>query len=81
MFAVPAAVSVTVTVQIDGVALGAVFALTLLPGRLRRQQPDDHVEGAALSFARCPGAPYCGHLARVAAFGRRGRSSLARSSR
>jgi hypothetical protein len=33
----------------------------------------------ALSFAGCPGAPYCGHLARVVAFGRRVRTSLARS--
>jgi len=33
----------------------------------------------ALSFARCPGAPYCGHLARVVAFSRRVRTSLARS--
>jgi hypothetical protein len=23
-----------------------------------------------LLFARCPGAPYCGHLARLVAFGR-----------
>jgi EmrB/QacA subfamily drug resistance transporter len=56
-------------------ALGAVFALALLPGR-RREPADEDVKAAALSFARCPGAPYCGHLARVAAFGRRVRSSL-----
>jgi predicted MFS family arabinose efflux permease len=56
-------------------ALGAVFALALLPGR-RREPADEGVKAVALSFARCPGAPYCGHLARVAAFGRRLRSSL-----
>ena len=33
----------------------------------------------ALSFTRCPGAPYCGHLARVVAFGRRMRGALPRS--
>ena len=59
-------------------ALGAVFALALVPGR-RREPGDEHVETVALSFARCPGAPYCGHLARVVAFGRRVRDSLARS--
>jgi EmrB/QacA subfamily drug resistance transporter len=59
-------------------ALGAVFATALLPGR-RRERADEHVETVALSFARCPGAPCCGHLARVVAFGRRMRGSLARS--
>ena len=28
------------------------------------------VEKVALSFARCPGAPSCGHLARVVTFAR-----------
>ena len=32
-----------------------------------------------MSFARCPGAPYCGHLARVAAWGQRVRVAVARS--
>ena len=59
-------------------AVGALFAIALLPGRERRTT-DEHVETVALSFARCPGAPYCGHLARVVAFGRRMRGSFARS--
>ena len=59
-------------------AVGAVLAITLLPGR-RREPADERVEAVALSFTRCPGAPYCGHLARVVAFGRRVRSSLAHS--
>jgi EmrB/QacA subfamily drug resistance transporter len=59
-------------------ALGALFAIALLPGR-RRETADEQVETIALSFARCPGAPYCGHLARAVTFGRRVRSGLARS--
>src|SRR5438876_1174556 len=59
-------------------AIGGVVALALLPGR-RRKAEDAHVEAIALSFARCPGAPYCGHLARVVAFGRRMRGAVARS--
>jgi predicted MFS family arabinose efflux permease len=59
-------------------ALGAVLAIVLLPGR-RREAADEHAEAVALSFTRCPGAPYCGHLARVVAFGRRVRGSFARS--
>jgi EmrB/QacA subfamily drug resistance transporter len=58
-------------------AMGAVFTIVLLPGR-RREPADADVEVVALSFARCPGAPYCGHLARAVAFGRRVRTSLAR---
>jgi predicted MFS family arabinose efflux permease len=58
-------------------AIGAVLALVLIPGR-RREAEDGHVEVMALSFTRCPGAPYCGHLARVAAFGRRVRGAFAR---
>jgi EmrB/QacA subfamily drug resistance transporter len=58
-------------------AIGAVLAVVLLPGR-RREAEDEHVEVIALSFARCPGAPYCGHLARVVAFGRRVRGAFAR---
>jgi predicted MFS family arabinose efflux permease len=57
--------------------IGLVLAVTLLPSRRRRTE-DEHVEAAAISFARCPGAPYCGHLARVVAFGRRMRGALAR---
>jgi MFS family permease len=56
-------------------ALGAASAAALLPGR-RREPADEGVQAAALSFARCPGAPYCGPLTRIAAFGRRVRSSL-----
>jgi EmrB/QacA subfamily drug resistance transporter len=51
-------------------AAGAVLALVLLPRR-KRDPENAGVEAVALSFARCPGAPYCGHLARLAAFGRR----------
>src|SRR5256885_15946537 len=59
-------------------ALGVVVALALLPSR-RREVRDRHVEAVLMSFARCPGAPYCGHLARVVAFGRRMRGAAARS--
>ena len=59
-------------------AMGAVFTLVLLPGR-HLEPADEDVQMVALAFARCPGAPYCGHLARAAAFGRRVRTSLARS--
>ena len=58
--------------------LGLVLAVTLLPGR-RRKAEDVHVETVALSFARCPGAPYCGRLARVGAFGRRMKAAVARA--
>ncbi|MFL5826521.1 MAG: MFS transporter [Thermoleophilaceae bacterium] len=54
-------------------AIGVVVALALLPGR-RRERGDEQAEAVALSFARCPGAPYCGHLARVVALGRRMRN-------
>jgi EmrB/QacA subfamily drug resistance transporter len=56
-------------------ALGAFSAIALLPGR-RREPTDENIKTLALSFARCPGAPYCGYLARAAAFGRRLRSTL-----
>ena len=59
-------------------AIGVVLAVVLLPRR-RREPEAQPVEAIALSFTRCPGAPYCGHLARVAAFGRRMRGALARS--
>jgi EmrB/QacA subfamily drug resistance transporter len=59
-------------------AVGVGVALALLPRR-RRKTEDAHVEAIALSFARCPGAPYCGHLTRVVALGRRMRSAGARS--
>ena len=58
-------------------AIGVVLAVVLLPRR-RREAEDGHVEVMALSFIRCPSAPYCGHLARVAAFGRRVRGAFAR---
>src|SRR3954453_5582226 len=58
-------------------AIGVVLAVVLLPRR-RREAEDEHVEAIALSFTRCPGAPYCGHLARVVAFGRRVRGAFAR---
>jgi predicted MFS family arabinose efflux permease len=59
-------------------AVAAVVAIVLLPGR-RRDVEDVHVETVAMSFARCPGAPYCGHLARVAAWPHRMRVAVARS--
>jgi monoterpene epsilon-lactone hydrolase len=59
-------------------AVAAVLAIVLLPGR-RREPEDVHITTLALSFARCPGAPYCGHLARVAAWGHRMRGAVARS--
>ena len=58
-------------------AAAAVVAMVLLPGR-RREVEDVHVATLAMSFARCPGAPYCGHLARVAAWGHRVRVAVAR---
>jgi EmrB/QacA subfamily drug resistance transporter len=51
-------------------AAGAALALVLLPRR-KRDVENEAVEVVALSFARCPGAPYCGHLARLVGFGRR----------
>jgi EmrB/QacA subfamily drug resistance transporter len=51
-------------------AAAAVFALALLPRR-KRDVDNEEVETIALSFARCPGAPYCGALTRLAALGRR----------
>ena len=51
-------------------AAAALLAIVLLPGR-HREREDVYVGIAAMAFARCPGAPYCGHLARVAAWGRR----------
>ena len=59
-------------------AIGIVVAVALLPRR-KREAEDAPVEVIALSFARCPGAPYCGHLARVVALGRRMRGAVARS--
>jgi hypothetical protein len=50
--------------------VGVVLALALLPSRPRRPE-DEHAATRALSFARCPGAPYCGYLARLVAAGRR----------
>jgi MFS family permease len=60
-------------------AMGAVFTTVLLPGR-RRELADEDVETVALSFTRCPGAPYCGHLARAVGFGRRVRTRLSGES-
>jgi predicted MFS family arabinose efflux permease len=59
-------------------ATGAVCTIMLLPGR-QRQPAEEDVQTVALSFTRCPGAPYCGHLVRAVAFGRRVRTRLARS--
>ena len=57
-------------------ASAAALALTLLPGR-ERDVENEGVEVIALSFARCPGAPYCGALTRLVAFGRRFRERTA----
>jgi len=59
-------------------AVGVVLAITLLPGRPRKAE-DEETATLALSFARCPGAPYCGYLARLVAAGRRVRGAMARS--
>src|SRR3954452_20400076 len=45
-------------------AAAAVLAIVLIPGR--RHEPRD-VATIAMSVARCPGAPYCGYLARLVA--------------
>jgi EmrB/QacA subfamily drug resistance transporter len=58
-------------------AAGVVLAMTLLPGRPRRAE-DEHVQALSMAFARCPGAPYCGHLARLVAVGRRARAAAGR---
>ena len=58
-------------------ALGLVVAIALLPSP-RRRPADEHAATLALSFARCPGAPYCGHLARLVAAGRRVRGAMSR---
>jgi MFS family permease len=60
-------------------ATGAALALVLLPRQKRDLQNED-VETVALSFARCPGAPYCGYLARFVALGRRVRRRPAEQS-
>ena len=59
-------------------AAGVVLAITLLPGR-PREAKDEEVEAVTISFVRCPGAPYCGHLARVVALGRRMRGAFGRT--
>jgi EmrB/QacA subfamily drug resistance transporter len=51
-------------------AVGVAAAIALVPRR-RRDRADANVEAIALAFARCPGAPYCGHLARAVALARR----------
>jgi MFS family permease len=59
-------------------AIGAVLTIVLLPGR-RREPAEEDVQTVALSFTRCPGAPYCGYLTRAVAFGRRFRTRRAPS--
>jgi hypothetical protein len=48
-----------------------MVAVLLFAYRRKRDGENEGVEALALSFGRCPGAPYCGHLARLVAFGRR----------
>jgi predicted MFS family arabinose efflux permease len=57
-------------------AAGAALALLLLP-RHERERENEQAQAIAISFARCPGAPTVGHLARVAAFARRMRAAAA----
>jgi EmrB/QacA subfamily drug resistance transporter len=57
-------------------ALGLVVALALLPSPAHKSANERST--LALAFARCPGAPYCGSLARLAAAGRRARAALSR---
>ena len=59
-------------------AAAAVLAIVLLPGR-RREREDVQAATAAMASARCPGAPYTGHLARVAAWGHRMRVAATHS--
>ncbi|HEX4734770.1 MAG TPA: MFS transporter [Thermoleophilaceae bacterium] len=59
-------------------AFGLVVALALLPSPPRKAQ-DERLATQALSFARCPTAPYLGHLGRLAAAGRRVRSAISRA--
>jgi EmrB/QacA subfamily drug resistance transporter len=54
-------------------AVGLAVALALLPRRAR-EPGDRRMADLAMSFARCPGAPYCGHLARAVTRGRRVRA-------
>jgi EmrB/QacA subfamily drug resistance transporter len=56
-----------VAAALCGAAL--VAAVVFLPRRPRTV--DSPAETAALAFARCPGAPYCGALARLVALARR----------
>jgi EmrB/QacA subfamily drug resistance transporter len=58
-------------------AVAAVVAMLVIPGR-RREAEDVRAATVAMAFARCPGAPYCGHLARVAAWGQRVRGRAPR---
>ncbi|HLX31552.1 MAG TPA: MFS transporter [Gaiellaceae bacterium] len=51
---------------------GLVAAVVLVPRRPRRVE-DEQAETLALAFARCPGAPYCGALARLVALSQRAR--------
>jgi predicted MFS family arabinose efflux permease len=51
-------------------AASAVLAVVLLPRR-KRAVKNEQVETMAIALARAPGAPNCGHLAGLAALGRR----------
>jgi EmrB/QacA subfamily drug resistance transporter len=57
-------------------AVGLLVALALLPSPAHKSVNERST--LALAFARCPGAPYCGSLARLAAAGRRVRGTLVR---
>src|SRR4051812_27311707 len=50
------------------------------PSGRPRKTESANVEAMALSFARCPGAPYCGYVARLAAPDRKVRGAVTRSS-
>jgi predicted MFS family arabinose efflux permease len=57
-------------------AAGAMLALVRLPPH-KRTLENEQVETIALSSTRCPGAPYCGHLARAVALATRMRHATA----
>ena len=57
-------------------AASAALAPVLLPRR-KRAVENEQAEAIAASFARCPGAPYCGHLARLVTLGRKVRRATA----
>jgi predicted MFS family arabinose efflux permease len=60
-------------------AAGAMLALATLPGH-KRSLENKQAEAVSISCESCPGAPACGHLARLAAVSRRMRATAAARS-